>query len=362
MKRVGKRLDKKEALLRERRKDEHVTLALKNYTETEDAFSDLQILGSSLPRFDVDAVSLETQFANHHFDFPFYINAMTGGSQHTKKINQDLAEIAREVGIAMAVGSQSAAISNADLISTYQIVRQMHPKGILFANVSPEISILDAKRAIDMLEANILQIHINPAQELVMKEGDRHFSHWMETIKAYTEQIDIPIIVKEVGFGMRFETVKLLQDLGVKTVDLGGRGGTNFAKIENDRRRDNGFAFLEKWGLKTAESLLDMHRSPFKNMEFIASGGIRNPLDMMKSYILGAKSVGIAGLVLHSLRNEGKNATIETLNRYKENLKALFVLTDTLRLEDAPNVPLVVKGELQEFCLARNIDFKQLAK
>ncbi len=362
MKKVGKKLDKKEALLRERRKDEHVTLALKNYERTEYVFRDLQILGTSLPRLDVKDVSLQTQFAGHTFDVPFYINAMTGGSAHTKNINQDLAEIAREVGLAMAVGSQSAALSNPDLIPTYEIVRKTHPNGILFANVSPEISVDQAKFAIDMLEANILQIHINPAQELVMREGDRNFAHWAEAIKKYTEQINIPIIVKEVGFGMRFETVQLLKDLGVQTVDLGGRGGTNFAEIENDRRRDQGYNFMQEWGLTTAESLLDAKRQVLSGTEFIASGGIKTPLDMMKCFILGAKAAGIAGLVLHSLKKEGKEATIQKLTLFKENLQALFVLVDAKNMQEVSNTPLIVKGDLQNFCVARGIDFQKLAK
>nr|WP_241433576.1 type 2 isopentenyl-diphosphate Delta-isomerase [Listeria floridensis] len=234
-------MGKKEDLLRERRKDEHVTLAYKSYEETGTAFDEIRLLGTSLPKIGVSDVSLATQFAGLTMKLPFYINAMTGGSAHTAGINRDLAEIAREVGIAMAVGSQSAAIQNPLLEDSYRIARKVNPDGYLFANVSPEVPVDAAKRAIEMLRADALQIHINPAQELIMPEGDREFGHWIETIKRYTEEIRIPIIVKEVGFGMRRETVARLASLGVKTVDLGGRGGTNFAKIENDRRRDHGF-------------------------------------------------------------------------------------------------------------------------
>ncbi|MGJ8729159.1 type 2 isopentenyl-diphosphate Delta-isomerase [Listeria aquatica] len=354
-------MDNKEDLLRERRKDEHVTLAYNSYKKQGTSFNDLKILGTSLPTIGVRDVDLTTSFAGLYFKWPFYINAMTGGSAHTKKINQELAEIARETEIAMAVGSQSAALKNQELEATFRVAREVNPSGKLFANVSPEVPVEKAKRAIEMLEADLLQIHINPAQELVMKEGDREFGHWIESLKRYVEEVDIPIVVKEVGFGMRKETVARLRELGIQTVDLGGKGGTNFAQIENDRRRDHAFDFLTDWGLTTAESLLDLQNEKSMDVEILASGGIKSALDMVKAYRLGARSAGMAGKILYRLKKEGKEAAVSEIEQLKESLVSLFVLLDSKNLSEVKQVPLIVSGELKDFCEARLIDYKVLA-
>lgn len=341
-------MDRNENLQRERRKDEHVTLAFKqNKIQTIDTFKDIEVIGMSIPKYDYDQIDLSTTIAGIELTFPLYINAMTGGSRHTKEINSNLAEIAAATKIPMAVGSQSAAIKNPDLIDTYQIARKRNPNGILFANVSPEVNVADGLRAVEMIKADALQIHINPAQELIMKEGDRNFSNWLKVIETYQKELTIPIIVKEVGFGITRETALLLKSIGVKTIDVAGKGGTNFAAIENDRRRDHAFDYLTNWGITTPQALLDC--MGITNIDFLASGGIKNPLDMLKSFILGAKAVGMAGPILLRLKEDGVERTISQIEAWKQQLKTLFLLANAKNLKEVRQTPIALYGHLKEW-------------
>ncbi|EAC9890793.1 type 2 isopentenyl-diphosphate Delta-isomerase [Listeria monocytogenes] len=355
-------MQKNDDLLRERRKDEHVALGVKqNEQLAPSSLEDIQLIGTSIPRYNVKDIDLTTTIVGTNVPFPFYINAMTGGSRHTKKINAELAEIAREVAIPMAVGSQSAALKNSSLIDTYKIVREINPNGMILANISPEVALQEGLRAIEMLEADALQIHINPAQELVMQEGDRSFSHWLTRIEEYVKLSPVPVVVKEVGFGMTRETVATLASVGVQSVDLAGKGGTNFAQIENDRRRDQAYDFLLDWGISTGQALIDMQHQDAPNIAYLASGGIRNPLDIVKALALGADSVGMAGQIIYSLKKEGVTKTIEKLELWKEQLRGLFVLADAKNISELKTTPLIISGELAKWGTLREIDLVKLA-
>ncbi|AQY51069.1 isopentenyl pyrophosphate isomerase [Listeria weihenstephanensis FSL R9-0317] len=343
---------------RSRRKDEHIALAYRQYQENASSFEDIRFIPQSLPDFHKEDVALHTYFAGQKFELPFYINAMTGGSARTQKVNQDLAIIAREVGVAMAVGSQSAALKNPDLEDTYKVVRAEHPDGLIFANISADNTVDDARKAVDMLRANALQIHINVAQELVMKEGDRDFSNWLRAIEKIIALQEFPVIVKEVGFGMSREMMQQLQNIGVETIDLGGKGGTNFARIEGDRRRDQAYDFLGDWGLTTAESLLDCQNS---TAEILASGGIKTPLDVVKCLSLGAKSVGIAGAVLYELKKSDVETTIQVFQGWSNQLKSLMTLLNAKTVAELVHKPLLIQGELQEFAKLRHINIDLFA-
>ncbi|EAC4663758.1 type 2 isopentenyl-diphosphate Delta-isomerase [Listeria monocytogenes] len=355
-------MQKNDDLLRERRKDEHVALGVKqNEQLAPSSLEDIQLIGTSIPRYNVKDIDLTTTIVGTNVPFPFYINAMTGGSRHTKKINAELAEIAREVAIPMAVGSQSAALKNSSLIDTYKIVREINPNGMILANISPEVALQEGLRAIEMLEADALQIHINPAQELVMQEGDRSFSHWLTRIEKYVKLSPVPVVVKEVGFGMTRETVATLASVGVQSVDLAGKGGTNFAQIENDRRRDQAYDFLLDWGISTGQALIDMQHQEAPKIAYLASGGIRNPLDIVKALALGADSVGMAGQIIYSLKKEGVTKTIEKLELWKEQLRGLFVLADAKNISELKTTPLIISGELAKWGTLREIDLVKLA-
>lgn len=316
-------------MTRSMRKDEHVALALRQ-KEFDSAFNQIQLIHQSLPSFDIDDIDLSIHFLNHRFPLPIYINAMTGGSTKTQEINRKLATLAAQYQIPMAVGSQHAALDDQSLEASYRIVREVNPDGFVIANVNANASVALAQRAIDMIDANALGIHINPAQELVMDEGDRHFKHWIKNIEDIVKNVNVPVIVKEVGNGMSRETVTKLIEVGVKHVDLSGRGGTNFVWIENERSERKRYDFLKDWGITTVDSLLENKDQEIVTL--IASGGIQTPLDVIKALVLGADMVAMSGMFL-KLIHQGDN-----LDEFIEDLKKIMVLVDCGRVSQLHKV------------------------
>ncbi len=340
------------------KKDDHLKLAHQFHGEERISdFDNIKFVHHSFPEISIDDIYISTRFANLDIPFPFYINAMTGGSDMTKDINEKLAIVAREVNIPMASGSLSVAVKNSDLEDSFRIIRKSNPNGIIFANLGAEHNIENAKKAIDILDANAFQIHINSTQELVMPEGDRDFSNWHSSIEYLVNNLDANIIVKEVGFGMSRETVEQLISLGVQTIDISGSGGTNFSKIENFRRTEFKYDYLEDYGQSTVISLLEAN--PFVHKyEILASGGIRNPLDIVKALSLGARSVGIAGTILDMVLNLGVDKTIEELNNWKYQIKMIMTLLGKKNIYELQNTDIIIKNDVRDWCKVRDIDYK----
>jgi isopentenyl-diphosphate delta-isomerase len=304
---------------------------------------------------------LDTQIGGLKFGSPIFINAMTGGSISTIEINRDLAAAAKTTGVALAVGSQRAALSNPQLTETYRIVRTVNPEGVIIGNLGADTTVEDAKRAVEMVEANMLQLHLNVPQELVMPEGDRDFRGILRSIEQVVRHLAVPVIVKEVGFGMSSETYRQLMEIGVSQIDVGGRGGTNFIRIENQRRTSDDYPFLYGWGQSTVVSLLELQliKHPF---DVIASGGIRNALDMVKTMILGAKAVGVAGPILRLHAEAGAEGVIQAIDTWHEHLKIIMTMLGVRTIRELSSVPLVITGKSKDWCLARGIDIHRYAK
>ena len=175
-------------------------------------------------------------------------------------------------------------------------------------------------------------MHTNPLQEIVMPEGDHNFESWLTTLQEVSKKSPIPVILKETGFGMNEETIKLALDLKLAAVDVSGMGGTNFARIENGRR-DNKSVYLENIGYTTAESLENSY--PYRDkIDIIASGGIRNPLDVVKCLALGAKAVGVSKIFLDILVNDGKDALIAEIEKWKKEIRFLMILMDAKTIQE----------------------------
>lgn len=344
--------------LQQQRKDEHLHLAEKFY-QPQSSFSGIRFVHQSLPESDLASTDLSTTYGALQFSAPFFINAMTGGSAHTKQINQRLARIAKETGLAMATGSLSAAIKDASLSDTFTIVRKENPTGLILANIGAEHSIEAAKRAVDLLEADALQVHINVAQELTMPEGARSF-HWLNNIEKMVNQIHCPVIVKEVGFGMSRETARQLHEIGVTYLDVSGKGGTNFAQIENSRGND-WYQELNDWGMTTAESLLDL-QTERANFHLTASGGIHSPLDVAKCLALGADLVGVSGYFLHYLLHHSDEEVIAEIKRWQSELRVILTLVGCKEPHELSQQAIVIDESLSHWCTARGIDWQALAQ
>lgn len=341
------------------RKNEHVSLSEKFYSDAQSSFSDIHFVHHSLPQMDVKDVDLTTNVSGLHFNLPFFINAMSGGSPWTGKVNEKLATIARETGLAMATGSVSAALKDPTQEDTFKIVRKTNPNGLIFANLGAGHGLENAKKVVDLLQANAMQIHLNAPQEIVMPEGDREFSNWLENIEEIVSGLDIPVIVKEVGFGMSRETISLLESIGVMNIDISGKGGTNFARIENFRRKEHKLDDLEDWGQTTAVSLLEAFET-VKNASIIASGGIRRPIEIVKALALGASLVGLSSQFMH-MALEDVDQTIETVRAWQMELSRIMTLLGKKSIQELKDTDIIISGDTAHWCRARKIDIQTYA-
>jgi isopentenyl-diphosphate Delta-isomerase len=339
------------------RKMEHIHHALEIGQSGQQGLSDVRLVHNCLPETSTDSIALTTRIGDLNLSSPILINAMTGGARETEEINRELAIVAREAGLAMAVGSQMSAIKNREVASSYQIVRKVNPMGIIFANLGSEASVGQALQAVEMIEANALQIHLNAMQELIMPEGDRSFKGMLERIAAIVDKVSVPVIVKEVGFGIMRDNARQLQQIGVQILDVGGSGGTNFAAIENARRQDP-IQFLNSWGCSTIAALLEA-LTIYPKGSVIASGGITNALEVVKALTLGASAVGMAGAFLKVLREDGTEALLRFANGLKTELILIMTALGASTIEQLWNRPAVIMGETAEWCYARGIDITE---
>jgi isopentenyl-diphosphate Delta-isomerase len=336
------------------RKMEHVHHALELGQSGQQGLSDIKFVHNCLPETSTDAIALSTRIGDLTLSSPIFINAMTGGASETESINRELAIVAREKGLAMAVGSQMSAIKNPEVASSYRIVRRENPNGIVVANLGSEAHVEQALRAVDMIEANALQIHLNVIQELIMPEGDRSFKGMLKRIEAIVQAVPVPVIIKEVGFGIMRENAQQLASIGVRILDVGGAGGTNFAAIENARRAVS-IDWLNDWGCPTSTALLEA-LCVFPKGQVLASGGITNALEVSKALTLGASAVGMAGAFLKVLRLEGMESLMIFTDELHEGLTLIMAALGADSVPELWNRPVVITGETAEWCRARGID------
>ncbi|HGI3440223.1 TPA: type 2 isopentenyl-diphosphate Delta-isomerase [Streptococcus agalactiae] len=324
------------------RKDDHIKYALK-YQSPYNSFDDIELIHSSLPKYNVNDIDLSTHFAGQSFEFPFYINAMTGGSEKGKAVNHKLAQVAQATGIVMVTGSYSAALKN-DEDDSYPTT-DLYPDLKLATNIGLDKPVPAAESTVKAMNPIFLQVHVNVMQELLMPEGEREFHRWRSHLKEYVDNIQCPLILKEVGFGMDLQSIKDAYDIGITTVDISGRGGTSFAYIENQRGRDR--SYLNTWGQTTAQSLINA-QSMMDKMDILASGGIRHPLDMVKCLVLGAKAVGLSRTVLELVERYPVDDVIAILNSWKEDLRMIMCALNCKKITDLRQVNYILYGQLKE--------------
>ncbi|AZM59191.1 MULTISPECIES: type 2 isopentenyl-diphosphate Delta-isomerase [unclassified Streptomyces] len=342
------------------RKDAHVRFATEQHRRRSghNQFDDVSFVHHALAGVDRSDVSTVTRFGGMEWQVPLYINAMTGGSPKTGEINRDLAIAARETGVAIATGSMSPYFADASVAETFSVMRKENPGGFVLANINANATVDKARRAVDLLRADALQIHVNVIQETVMPEGDRSFAAWGPRIEQIAAAVDVPLIVKEVGFGLSRETLLRLQEMGVRVADVSGSGGTDFARIENDRRDRPDYAYLNGWGQSTPACLLDAQGV---GLPVLASGGVRHPLDVARALALGASAVGASGLFLKTVLDGGPPALISLLTSWIDQLTALMTALGAPTPADLAHCDVLVHGDLRTFCADRGIETRWLA-
>lgn len=345
---------------RSKRKWDHIQHSLNTGQSRLTGFDEITFVHQGLPNCSVEQVELSTKIGELELSSPIFINAMTGGGgQATLEINQKLAIVARETNIPMAVGSQMSAIKDPSEAYTYKIVRKENENGTIIANLGSEATVDQALTAIEMVRADAFQIHLNTIQELTMPEGDRDFTGALTRIENIVNKSGVPVIVKEVGFGMSMETVQKLKSVGVTAVDVGGYGGTNFAKVENERR-DHLLSFFNEWGIPTAISIIEA-RSRCPELFILGSGGIQNSLDIVKALSIGANAAGLAGRFLKVLMESGHEKLIEEINIILNEIRFMMTALGAVTVPDLQSVPLVISGETHHWLNERGINTKQFS-
>ncbi|WP_368396042.1 type 2 isopentenyl-diphosphate Delta-isomerase [Streptococcus gallolyticus] len=324
------------------RKDEHIKYALK-YQSPYNSFDDMELIHHSLPDYDLSEIDLHTHFAGRDFEFPFYINAMTGGSEKGRAVNQKLAQIAQATGLVMVTGSYSAALKNPHDDSYPS--KEEFPELLLATNIGIDKPYELGLQTIHEMQPIFLQIHVNLMQELLMPEGEREFRQWKENLADYATKMPVPVILKEVGFGMDLKTIEMAHKLGIKTVDISGRGGTSFAYIENQRGHNR--SYLDEWGQSTVQTLLNA-QPMIDKIEILASGGVRHPLDIVKCLVLGAKAVGLSRAVLELVEKYSVEEVITIINGWKDDLRLIMCALNCKTIAELRQVDYLLYGKLNE--------------
>lgn len=323
------------------------------------------MIHKALPEIDRQEVDLSTPIFGYKLNAPIVIESMTGGTPDAARINQRLAKVAEKLGIAMGVGSQRAAIEDASLAYTYRIAREAAPSIPLFANLGcPQLVHGDAvdcaKRAVDMIHASGLFIHLNALQESVQYEGETDFRNMLRRISELASALSVPVLVKETGAGVSKETAQALERAKVSGINVSGLGGTSWAGVEYYRARakryklqmELGLTFWD-WGTPTVPSIIEVTNST--RLKVFASGGVRNGLHVAKAIALGAHYGGLALPLLKSA-SSGEAVAVERLTTVIEELKNAMFLTGSRNLEQLRQAPLVITGSTYQWIIQRGFD------
>ena len=286
------------------RKDDHLEINLNKDVSSgvSTGLESFTFLHQALPEIDLSDVDLSLSLFGKRLRAPVLISSMTGGSPKAARYNQLLAAAAQEFGLAMGVGSQRAALENPELVGTYD-VRSYAPDALIFANLgavqlNKGYGIEECRRAVNMIRADALILHLNPLQEALQPEGDTNFRGLLARIETVCEELPVPVIVKEVGWGINAALARRLLDAGVSAIDVAGAGGTSWSQVEMYRQSDPWRANLagsfREWGIPTARCLQEI-KSELPQALLFASGGLQNGIDIAKTLALGATLGGMAG-------------------------------------------------------------------
>jgi isopentenyl-diphosphate Delta-isomerase len=345
------------------RKNEHLAGVLREKPGRAD-FSDIAFVHNCLPDRDFDLVNLESSYLGRTYRSPLFINAITGGTDLATRINISLALVAKECGLPLAVGSQMVALGSSSILAkrSFAITRKLNPQGEIWANIGSYADPGMAAKAVKMIKANALQIHLNLPQELAMPEGERSFNGMIERIKAITAANPVPVIAKEVGFGIAAEQAAVLAASGVNAIDIGGKGGTNFLSVEN--RRSGGLlsAGTIKWGIPTAISLLEVNAAAGGKTNIFSSGGMHSPLDLAKALSMGADAIGMAGFPLYILHRYGRDALVRAIRAIEQELRMIIFMTGASSLSELRKVPLVITGYTAQWLKRRGFNPNQYSQ
>jgi isopentenyl-diphosphate delta-isomerase len=336
----------------ESRKDDHVRISLeKDVSSTYNYWDDIRLIHNALPEINKDEIDLSIELFKKRLNAPLIISAMTGGYIKAKKINENLAIAAEKFKIGMGVGSQRAALENHKLIDTYGIIKE-YDIPLRFANIGASQIVLwghkktleNAHKMIDMIDADVFIVCLNFLQEVAQPEGEAHAKGCFEAIKKLAEDLDYPVVIKESGAGISYEVAEMLSKTKIAGIDVGGAGGTSFSAIEhfrakeiNDKLHERGAKTFWDWGIPTPTSILEVGEATNWKLPIIATGGIRNGLDVARAIALGANCAGAAHALLNPAM-KGSDKTIFEIDAIIKELRAAMFLVGADKVSKMRNI------------------------
>ena len=293
------------------RKLNHITIAKRDniLSKLSNGFEDYRFEYNAFPEINFDDIDTSTSFLGKTLSMPLMISAITGGINESIQINNTLAQFAQNYSIAMGIGSERILLENDALLNKGFNIRKLAPDILLFANLGAVqlnygYTVEHCKKAVNLIEADAVALHINPLQEVFQNSGNTNFDNLLSKIEILCKNVNVPVIVKEIGFGISKNVAQKLVDIGVSCIDVAGRGGTDWIKIESisseNKIIQNVAKDFDEIGIRTADALYDIQNI---NILKIASGGIRNGIEIAKAIALGADITGIARGFLLNLDN-----------------------------------------------------------
>ncbi len=337
------------------RKDDHLRINLEEIVQSSltNGLEQYHFIHKPLPEINLDEVTTDTSFLGFSLQAPLLISSMTGGTENAFEINHRLASAAQAFRIPIGVGSQRAAIENPDTIPSFAEVRKQAPDTLVFANLGAVqlnygYDIDTCKFAVEMVEADALFLHLNPLQEALQIEGQTNFSGLLAKIEIICRSLEVPVFIKEVGWGIDIHSARLLIDAGVKGIDVAGAGGTSWSEVEKQRSGNPVMrrvaAAFQGWGHPTAKNLLEM-RNHYPCLPLIASGGIQNGIEAAKCLALGADLVGAARSFLLAA-DKSEEAIHQELKIMIEQLRTAMFVTGCRTLSDLRSKPVIERISL----------------
>jgi len=349
----------------EERKANHIEICLEENVQARKAttgFEDVSLVHKALPEIERKKIDLSTTVFGYKFSAPLFVGAMTGGTAKALKINAAIAEAVEELNIGMGVGSQRVAIDNPKVERSFTVVREKAPTAFIVANIGgPQLigkyGVKEAEKAVEMVQANALAIHLNALQEAVQPEGDTNYSNLLQKMCKVAQELDVPVIVKETGAGIAAEDAAMLEAAGVAGIDVAGVGGTSWAAVEYYRAKARQDVFSQglgetfwDWGLPTAVTLVETVKSV--NLPVIASGGIRNGIDATKSLALGASLASATYPFLDPATKSSEDVK-KVLRLLVGEVRNAMFLVGASSIQKLQNVPVVLTGKTAEWLKLR---------
>ncbi len=337
------------------RKKEHLELCLTDavsFKNKTTGFEKYDFLHYAISEIDITKINFETKFLKKKIKYPFLISCMTGGINASESINAKLSVAANELNIALGVGSQRQALENKSYHNTYKVIRQNAPAIPILGNIgAAQIAVMknfkDVQYLVDLIEADAMVIHLNPAQELMQPEGDILQKGLLKNIDKFVKFLSVPILVKEVGSGISRSAAKKLLDVGVNGIDVAGAGGTSWTGVEILRNNGNADHEFWDWGLPTSYCIKEVYRLKKKyKFTLIGSGGINSGIEAAKAFALGADIVASARIILKKLDKDSTEGVVKFVNQWFDTVRKIMYLTGSASLQELRKNKIIEKEKL----------------